>query len=107
MDTTETINGIDALHRAELVSKGGGTFALAFFPHSRKKTGAAQRNLKIYSGCTCRLPLPHEKWDIDGKNYFLFLDDKLKPKTCYRVLIRYIGFPDDGYKLKKVIWYDK
>ncbi len=107
MDATNTINGIDAIHKAELVSKAGGTFAIAFFPYSRTKNQGETSSLKTYTGCTCRLPLPHDKWSIDGKHFFLFSDGKLQPKTCYRVLIRYIGFPDDGYKLKKVIWYDK
>ena len=33
-------------------------------------------------------------------------DSEGNPKTCYRNLIRFIGFPDDDYTLKKVIWYE-
>lgn len=102
----DTIRGIDAIRKAELVSKAGGVFSIAFFPYSRSgRSGTLQ--LKTYTGCTCRLPLPHDRFSIDGKHFFLFSDAEMKPKMCYRCLIRYIGFPDDGYKLKKVIWYDK
>ena len=63
--------------------------------------------MKVMSGCTCRTPLPHDRFDIDGKHFFLFLDKDQKPKTCYRVLIRYIGFSDEDFKLKKVVWYNE
>ena len=53
-----------------------------------------------------RLPLPHDKFDIDGKHYFLFSTEDGKPRCCYRVLIRYIGFSDEGNKLKRVTWYE-
>lgn len=102
----DTIRGIDAIRKAELVSKTGGSFAIAFFPFSRKKPGEDRVRLKVMDGCTCRTPLPRDKFDIDGKHFFLFLDKDQKSKACYRILIRYIGFPDDGYKLKKVIWYE-
>ena len=103
----DTIRGIDAIRQAERISREGGTFALAFFPYSRKKTGEDPVTLKVMRGCTCRKPLPHDRFDIDGKHFFLFLDENQQPKMCYRVLIRYMGFPDDGYKLKKVIWFNE
>ena len=53
-----------------------------------------------------RRPLPHDKWEVDGKNYFLFETEDGKPRSCYRVLIRYIAFSDDGYELQKVKWYE-
>ena len=27
-----------------------------------------------------------------------------EPRMCYRILIRYMGFPQDGYKLHKINW---
>ena len=102
----ETIRGIDAIAKAEIVSKMGGTFSIVFFPFSRKKQSKEEIILKTYSGCSCRKPLPKDRFDIDGKHFFLFQDSDGKPKTCYRNLIRYIGFPDDNYTLKKVIWYE-
>ena len=84
----DTIKGIEAIRRAELVTKTGGSFAIAFFPFSRKKQGPDRIRMKVMSGCTCRTPLPH-------------------PKTCYRALIRYIGFSDEDFKLKKVNWYNE
>ena len=46
-------------------------------------------------------------WDIDGKNFFLFLTEDGKPKACYRALIRYMSFSTDGNKLKQIKWYDE
>lgn len=91
---------------AETVTKAGGDFTLSFFPFSRKKPGADKVSLKTYEHCTCRKPLPKDKFDIDGKHFFLFLNEDDEPKSCYRVLIRYIAFSTDGYKLKRVIWYE-
>lgn len=104
--TMETIKGTDAIALAETVSKAGGDFTLSFFPFSRKKPGADKVSLKTYEHCTCRKPLPKDKFDIDGKHFFLFLNEDDEPKACYRVLIRYIAFSTDGYKLKRVIWYE-
>ena len=91
---------------AETVTKAGGDFTLSFFPFSRKKPGADKVSLKTYEHCACRKPLPKDKFDIDGKHFFLFLNEDDEPKSCYRVLIRYIAFSTDGYKLKRVIWYE-
>ncbi len=103
----DTIKGSGALHQAEVLSKAGGTFNLAFFPYSRtKKPGASSVPLKMFSGCTMRKPLPHDKFDIDGKNYFLFLTSDGQPRSCYRALIRAIGFSDEDNKLYRVKWYD-
>lgn len=92
--------------RAELLSKTGGSFTLSFFPYSRKKGNEDTVQLKTYERCTLRTPLPHDKFDIDGKHFLLFLTEDLKPRSCYRVLVRYIGFSDEEYKLKKIIWYE-
>lgn len=101
------MKGIAALKRAELLSKLGGSFCLSFFPYSRKKpTKEENTKLKTFKGCTMRLPLPHEKFDIDGKHFFLFTTGDDKPRTCYRVLIRYIGFSDENFKLYRVNWYE-
>lgn len=102
----ETIRGIDAIQMAESVSKLGGDFTISFFPFSRHRKLPDKVCLKTYEHCTCRKPLPHDKFDIDGKHFFLFLTAADEPKACYRVLIRYIAFSNDGYKLKRVIWYE-
>jgi hypothetical protein len=103
----DTIKGSVALQKAEVLSKAGGTFNLAFFAYSRtKKPGASSVPLKMFSGCTMRKPLPHDKFDIDGKNYFLFLTSDGQPRSCYRALIRAIGFSDEDNKLYRVKWYD-
>ena len=90
-----------------MLSKMGGSFCLSFFPYSRKKKPASPDvQMKTFQGCTMRLPLPHDKFDIDGKHYFLFTTSDDKPRSCYRVLIRYIGFSDEKFKLYRVIWYE-
>ena len=53
-----------------------------------------------------RLPLPQEKWELKGKHYFLFLTSDGKPRSCYRALIRCIGFSNEDNKLYRVIWYE-
>ena len=102
----ETIRGIDAIAKAETISKMGGTFSIVFFPFSRKKQSKEGIKLKTYSCCSCRKPLPKDRFDIDGKHFFLFQDSEGNPKACYRNLIRFIGFQDENYTLKKVIWYE-
>lgn len=105
--TMDTMKGIVALQLAETVTKGGGSFSISFFPFSRSKPATGNAELKTYRNCTMRKPLPHEKWDIDGKNFFLFLTEDGKPKACYRALIRYMSFSTDGNKLKQIKWYDE
>lgn len=91
---------------AETVSKTGGDFTLSFYPFSRKGRNPDKVAMKTYEHCKCRKPLPRDKFDIDGKHFFLFLNEADEPKACYRALIRFIAFSNDGYKLKKVIWYE-
>ena len=102
----DTMKGAVALQIAESVTKAGGSFTISFFPFSRTKSGTGTATLKTYSNCRMRKPLPHEKWDIDGKNFFLFLTEDDKPKACYRSLIRYMSFSTDGNKLKNIKWYE-
>ncbi|MFH0760731.1 MAG: hypothetical protein V2A67_04445 [Bacteroidota bacterium] len=98
------INGIDAIRKAQEISKvGDGTFTIAFYSYNRTKQEAGDK-LKVYEGCKTRTQLPQERFSIDGDNFFLFLDKDGNPKTCYRILIRFMGFPEDGFKLRNVQW---
>ena len=100
----ELINGIDALRWAKEISKlPDGCFTIAFFPYSRKK-GVPSYRLKTLSGCKYRAQLPDERFSIDSDNLFLFYDADGIPKCCYRILIRYMGFPQDNFKLKRITW---
>ena len=102
METTMT--GIVALQWAKEISKlPNGCFTIAFFPYSRQK-GEASGKLAVKEGCTFRTQLPEERFSIDSENFFLFNDGNGNPKMCYRILIRYMGFPQDGYKLHKIDW---
>lgn len=99
-----TMIGIVALQWAKEISKlPNGCFTIAFFPYSRQK-GEASGKLAVKEGCTFRTQLPEERFSIDSENFFLFNDGNGDPKMCYRILIRYMGFPQDGYKLHKIDW---
>jgi len=91
----------------EAVTKAGGDFHICFYPYSRTKEDAGDTvEMKTYEHCKMRRPLPHEKWETDGKNYFLFTSADGKPKTCHRCLIRYIALSTQNYTLTKVQWYE-
>lgn len=99
-----TITGIEALRLATEVSKiPDGTFTIAFYPYNRRK-GEVGAKLRVIEGCKSRAQLPKDKFWVDSENYFLFCDASGQQKTCYRILIRYIGFPNDNFKLRKVKW---
>ena len=100
----DTIKGEDAIAAAELATKAGKTFTIAFYSYSRS-TGKTSKELRTLTDCRTRIPLPHDKFSVDGVHYFLF-EAAGVPKMCYRILIRYIGLPQDNYKLKQVIWYE-
>ena len=101
----ETIlTGIEAMQWAREISKvPEGTFTIAFYPYSRQ-LGKASDKLKIVHGCKWRAQLPKERFEIDADNLLLYTDGEGNPKMCYRILIRFIGFPNDGYKLHKIDW---
>lgn len=99
-----TLSGIHAMQWARELSKlPDGCFTIAFFPCSRKR-GEAVPRLTVKEGCRWRTQLPEERFGIDGDNLFLFSDGNGDPKMCYRILIRYMGFPQDGFKLHKIDW---
>jgi hypothetical protein len=99
-----TIKGIQALQLAREISKVPGlSFTVAFFPYSRIRNQATPE-LDVRQGCVYRAQLPHEEFSIDGENFFLFIDGNGQPRMCYRYLIRYMGFPQDKYKLHKINW---
>jgi hypothetical protein len=98
------INGHEAIRKMEAISKlPGGSFNISFYPCNLTKCEASAE-LKTYTGCRFRIPLPHDKWVIDGDHYFLFEDSTGNPKTCYKVLIRFVAFSSDNFKPLKVVW---
>ena len=80
-----------------------GTFTIAYYPYSRQRNEASAK-LKVVKGCKWRTQLPKELFSIDGDNLLLYSTADGEPKMCYRILIRYIGFPNDGFKLHKIDW---
>jgi hypothetical protein len=98
------LSGIQAMQWAKELSKlPNGFFTIAFFPCSRQR-GVAIPELTIKEKCKWRIQLPEERFSIDSDNLFLFTDNNGEPKMCYRILIRYMGFPQDGFKLHKIDW---
>lgn len=105
MDQT-VMKGIDAMQWARELSKiPDGCFTIAFFTCSRTK-GVADTKLCVKEGCKWRTQLPHERFSVDSDNLFLFTDGNGEPRMCYKILIRYMGFPQDGFKLHKIDWLD-
>lgn len=98
------MDGINAMQWAREISKlPKGDFTLCFFPYSRSQ-GVAGDKLIVKPHCKYRTQLPQDRFGVDSENYFLFEDEHGEPKMCYRILIRYMGFPQDGYKLHKINW---
>ena len=98
------MDGITALQWAREISKlPDGEFTLVFFPYSRQRDEASTE-LQVRHHCKYRTQLSRERFAIDGENYFLYTDEDWNPKMCYRILIRYMGFPQDGFKLHKIDW---
>lgn len=98
------IDGITALQNAREISKlPTGDFTVVFFPYSRSQ-GKAGDALVVKEHCKYRTQLPYERFSVDSENYFLFTDGDGEPRMCYRILIRFMAFPQDGYKLHKINW---
>lgn len=104
MEKTIEMNGIDAMQWAREISRvPQGDFTICFFPYSRIQ-GMAGEKMIVKEHCKYRTQLPEECFKVDSENFFLFEDQEGNPKMCYRILIRYMGFPQDGYKLHKINW---
>jgi hypothetical protein len=99
-----TMTGTQAMQWAKEISKlPDGYFTIAFFPCSRHR-GEAVPALTVKERCKWRTQLPEERFSTSSDNFFLFTDADGEPKMCYRILIRYMGFPQDGFKLHKIEW---
>lgn len=104
METESELNGIHALEWARELSKlPDGDFTLMFFPYNRTR-GMASGELTVKKHCKYRTQLPEERYGVDSENYFLFTDGDGQPRMCYRYLIRFMAFSQDGYRLHKINW---
>ena len=104
MENVDEIKGMRALDFARELSKlPDGCFTIAFFPYSRSQRIASAK-LKVLEGCKARKALPDDRFSVHADNFFLFSDKEGNPKMCYRILIRFMGFPVDGFKLHKINW---
>jgi hypothetical protein len=99
-----SIAGLDAIRLTQEIARiPGGVFTIAFYQYNRT-LGKAASKLRIMDKCTYRSQLPQDEFSIDGDNFFLFNDKHGNPKTCYRILLRFIGFPNDNFQLRKINW---
>ena len=99
-----TLKGVDAMRWAKELSKLPNVgFTVVSFPYSRLRNKAVPK-LEIKEHSKWRTQLPKERFSVDGENLFLFSDEHGEPKMCYKILIRYMAFPNDGYKLHKIDW---
>jgi len=104
MNKTRDINGIDALKLASEISKlPDGYFTIVFFPYNSTK-GLVSKKVRTIERCKTRTQLPDDCFRKDSENFFLFKDEDGRPKTCYRILIRFIGYSSDNYRLRNVKW---
>lgn len=100
----DEMDGTNAMQWAREISKlPDGYFTVCFFQYNRTRQIASDK-LIVKVHCKYRTQLPNERYSVDSENYFLFEDENGEPKMCYRILIRYMGFPQDGYKLHKINW---
>lgn len=98
------MDGISAMQWARELSKlPDGDFTVAFFPYSRQRDKAS-RVLTVKEHCKWRAQMPSERISEDPDNLLLFTDGNGEPRMCYRILIRYMAFSQDGYKLHKINW---
>ena len=98
------LDGMHALQWARELSKlPGGDFTVMFFPYSRKRDKASA-TLTVKEHCKWRTQWPNEKYAVAPDNLLLFLDGDGEPRMCYRVLIRFMAFSQDGYTLHKINW---
>lgn len=96
----------EAFERMKLLTNTDNTFTVAFFKYNRT-TGEASDKLTIRSGCKLRAQLPKEQFTEDSENYFLFSDENGDPKTCFRMLLRFVGFPPDERELIKIKHFNR
>ncbi len=98
------MDGISAMQWARELSKlPEGDFTVVFFPYSRKRETASDV-MTVKEHCKWRKQMPDERISIDPDNLLLFTDGDGEPRMCYRILIRYMAFSQDGYKLHKINW---
>lgn len=104
IDHNVTMSGAQAMQWAREISKlPDGCFTIAFYPCSLQRNEASTKII-VKDGCRWRTQLPHERFSVYSDNFFLFTDKDGEPRMCYTILIRYMGFPQDGFKLHKIDW---
>lgn len=100
------LTGIEAMQWARELSKlPDGDFTVVFFPYSRQR-GEASAKLRTKEHCKWRTQAAGEHLSIKPDNLLLFTDQDGEPRMCYRILIRYMAFSQDGYKLHRINWLD-
>lgn len=104
IDNELILPGTHAMQLAREISRlPDGYFTIAFYPCSLQRNEAGT-TLVVKERCRWRTQLPEERFSEDSDNFFLFTDGDGEPRMCYSILVRYMGFPQDDYKLHKIDW---
>ena len=98
------MDGVNAMQWAREISRMPRGILHCAFSLIQDRKGRLGIVLLVKEHCKHRTQLPQDKFAVDSENYFLFEDENGEPRMCYRILIRYMGFPQDGYKLHKINW---
>lgn len=101
MNTLSITEAVRLIKEVSALPEPMNRFTIAFFPYSRAK-GEASARLVTRKDCTFRTQLPKDRFSISSDNFLLYSDSDGNPKACYRILVRYIGFAQDGFKLRKI-----
>lgn len=101
----EEISRNEAIRRMRLVSKTkDGYFAMMHLT-CNLKTGESGELRKV-ERARLREALRRETFQVDGDHYLPYTDlDINEPRMCFKVLIRWVGFPPD-YRMMKVKLFD-
>lgn len=101
MEARTEITYREAFEKMKLLTNTDSSFTIAFFKCNRVTDEVSDR-LSIRHGCKLRSQLPIDKFTEDSENYFLFTDENGEPRTCFRMLLRFVGFPPHEDELIKI-----
>ena len=106
MENSQTIFGSEAIRRARnLKYVPGATFSLIHLTCNLKTKECGK--LSKTERCRVRLALKEDTFQLDGDLYFTYEDaDTGEPKMCFKILMRFIGFPPD-HELLKIDWFNE
>ena len=99
------MSGTEAIQRMRELSKVPcALFKLVHLTYDRKRSKSNGK--RIINKCVLRPSLPEDIFDVDSDHYLPYKDvENDKPGQCFKILIRFVGFPPD-FALIKINWFD-